>query len=416
MDNNQQPDHRKLGKELDLFVFSELVGSGLPLWTPRGTFLREELDKYVQEMRDELGFLAVTIPHITSAELYKKSGHWAKFSEDLFHITSREDHEFAMKPMNCPHHTQIYASRPRSYRELPIRYRETTMCYRDEQSGELNGILRARSFTQDDAHVFCREDQVIDEFINIWEIIEKFYKKFDFKLKLRLSSRDPKTPDAYAGSPAQWDKAETELKAALKKHHVADYEEGIGDAAFYGPKLDFVAQDSLDRDWQVATIQIDFAQPEGLGLEYINEAGEVKRPVMIHHAVMGSIERFLAVYIEHTAGKFPVWLAPEQIRILTVNQEPATINFAAELSKQAKKLGLRTQTDNDNESVGKKIRDAELWKVPYALVVGEKEIETGKVTPRIRKDLGESSESYQTDKFLKMVAKETESRAVKTSL
>lgn len=414
----QPPDHRQLGKELDLFIFSDLVGAGLPLWTPRGTALREELDSFVQEMRERLGFRAVTIPHITTDELYKRSGHWTKFSNDLFHIVSREKHKFAMKPMNCPHHAQIYASRPRSYRELPIRYRETTMCYRDEQTGELNGILRGRAFTQDDAHVFCREDQVVEEFLKIWEIVEQFYKKFDFKLKLRLSSRDAKTPEAYAGKPEQWDKAEAELKAALAKHKVTNLEQGVGDAAFYGPKLDFIALDSLDREWQVATIQIDFAQPEGLGLEYVNDKGETERPVMIHHAVMGSIERFLAVYLEHSGGKFPIWLAPEQIRIVTVNQEAKTTEFAQKMLEQAAELGLRVELDNSNETVGRKIRAAEIMKVPYTVVIGEKEIKSGKVIPRVRRDIEvhEKHEAHLVENFLKTVANEARSRVSKTSL
>lgn len=377
MDNSQTDDrdHKRLGRELDLFVFSDLVGSGLPLWTPRGTIIRQELDRFVQEMRDEHGFLPVTIPHITKKDLYEKSGHWSKFSEDLFKITSREGHEFAMKPMNCPHHTQIYASRPRSYRDLPIRYRETTMNYRDEQTGELNGLLRARSFTQDDAHVFCRESQIVEEVLKIWDIIERFYKAFDFELALRFSKRDPATPDAYAGDDRKWQMAEAELEKALAKHPHAKIEDGVGDAAFYGPKLDFTATDSLGRMWQVATIQLDFAQPEGLGLVYTNEKGEEERPVMIHCAVMGSIERFLAVLIEHTGGKFPVWLAPEQIRILTVNDDPQTVKVAREVLAQAKQKGLRAEIDDSNETLGKKVRLAEVMKVPHKLVIGPKEIQ-----------------------------------------
>lgn len=410
-------DHRRLGKELDLFVFSDLVGSGLPLWTPRGTTLRQELDRFVQEMRDEIGFQAVTIPHITKKELYQRSGHWSKFSEELFKITSREGHEFAMKPMNCPHHTQIYASRPRSYRDLPIRYRETTMNYRDEQTGELNGLARTRAFTQDDAHVFCREEHIGSEVDKLWKIIQAFYGAFNFPLSLRVSTRD--NSDMYAGTDAQWKMAEKELRDFVEKgqHDMEVEEQGVGDAAFYGPKLDFMAKDSLGRQWQVATIQLDFAQPEGLGLTYVNENGEEDRPVMIHCAVMGSIERFLAVLIEHTEGRFPVWLSPEQIRLITVNQEDATTGFADDLIEQAKKYGLRVSVDNSNESVGKKIREAEVMKVPYTVVIGEKEITSGKLTPRIRQDLTdkEAAES-DLDDFLKAVAEEAKSRASKTSL
>ena len=412
MDESQKladNDHRRLGQELDLFVFSYLVGPGLPLFTPRGTVLRTELDKYIQQMRDNVGFQGVNIPHITKKELYQKSGHWTKFKDDLFHIKSREGHDFAMKPMNCPHHTQIYAAKPRSYRELPIRYRETTTNYRDEQTGELNGLLRARSFTQDDAHVFCRESQVVEEFLKIWEIVEKFYKTFNFSLRLRLSSRDPMTPEAYAGKPEQWDKAEKELKEALEKHGAQNLEDGVGDAAFYGPKLDFVAVDSLGRDWQVATIQIDFAQPEGLDLTYINEQGKTERPVMIHHAVMGSIERFLAVYIEHTSGRFPVWLAPEQVRIATLKDDPNILKMAKDVVENAKVLGIRAELDDSNESVAKKVAEAEKMKVPYTVVIGEKEVQSGRVTPRHRSDLPELPE-LTVNELLERLSQDAKSR------
>jgi threonyl-tRNA synthetase len=408
-EENQGPDHRKLGYDLDLFTFSDLVGPGLPLWTPRGTVLRSELDRFVQEMRDGYGFQAVTIPHITKKDLYQKSGHWTKFSEDLFHIKSREGHEFAMKPMNCPHHAQIYASRPRSYRELPIRYRETTMNYRDEQSGELNGILRARSFTQDDAHVFCREEDIVQEVLNLWDVVEKFYGTLNFHLSLRFSKRDSATPDAYAGTSEQWQRAEQELGKAIDKKGVKTDEDGVGDAAFYGPKLDFVAKDSLGRDWQVATIQLDFAQPEGLELTYTNPQGEVQRPVMIHCAVMGSIERFLGVYIEHTNGNFPLWLAPEQLRVATLNDDKPVIHRTWEILDKAKELGLRVELDNSNESVGKKIRDAEVMKVPYTVVIGGKEVEFGRLSPRGRSDLPEIPES-SVDELLERLSQNAKSR------
>ena len=404
-------DHRRLGKELDLVVFSDLVGAGLPLWTPRGTIIRQELDRYVQEMRDEHGFEPVTIPHITKKELYQKSGHWRKFSEDLFKITSREGHEFAMKPMNCPHHAQIYASRPRSYRELPVRYRETTMNYRDEQTGELNGLLRARAFTQDDAHVFCREEDIVHEVLNIWSVVERFYNIFDFDLSLRFSKRDPNTPEVYTGVTKLWERAEAELQKAIDQKGSQNIHEGLGDAAFYGPKLDFVAKDSLGRDWQVATIQLDFAQPEGLDLTYTNTHGEQQRPVMIHCAIMGSIERFLAILIEHTKGKFPIWLAPEQLRVASLNDEEPILNLAKNVVKKAKELGLRAGVDESNESVSKKIHDAQAQKVPYVLVIGGKEVETGKVTPRGRSDLGEQTEA-DIDEFLQKTAEAAKARSL----
>jgi threonyl-tRNA synthetase len=420
LEEAKKRDHRKLGQELDLFIFSDLVGPGLPLWTPRGTVIRNELDRFVQAMRDDMGFQEVTIPHITKRALYERSGHWAKFPTELFHIMTREGHEFAMKPMNCPHHAQIYAARPRSYRELPIRYRETTMCYRDEQSGELNGLSRVRAFTQDDAHIFCREDQAVEEVLKLWDIIQNFYGTLDLPLSLRFSKRDPKNLSAYGGTPEQWNKAEKELRQAVEKQGDMDIEsEGVGEAAFYGPKLDFMAKDSLGRQWQVATIQLDFAQPEGLDLHYVDEDGAEKRPVMIHCAVMGSIERFLGIYIEHSAGKFPVWLAPEQIRLITVNQETVTTDFAEEIAQKAKKLGVRLTIDNSNESVGKKIRAAELMKLPYSVVIGEKEIASGNLLPRIRKDLAtkdEDAAALKVDKLLSVIVDEAKTRTNKATL
>lgn len=411
-------DHRKLGQELDLFLFSDLVGAGLPLWTPRGTVMRTELDNFIQEMRDEYGYQAVTVPHITKKDLYEKSGHWAKFKDELFQIKTREGHEFVMKPMNCPHHTQIYASQPRSYRDLPIRYRETTMVYRDEQSGELGGLGRVRSITQDDAHVFCRYDQVKDEALKIWDIVERFYGTVGMPLKLRLSMHDPENQKAYMGLPETWTKVEQQLTDLAEAKVGKDYTIGVGEAAFYGPKLDFMAEDALGREHQVATIQLDFNQPEGFDLTCINEEGEKERIVMIHAAIAGSLERCLNVLIEHYGGKFPVWLAPEQIRIATLNQEDATVQFATKLVEEAKALGLRVSLDNGSESVGKKIRASEMMKVPYTIVIGGKEIESGKVTPRIRKDMevGTNAEAVSLDEFLKTVANEAKGRVSKTSL
>jgi threonyl-tRNA synthetase len=411
-------DHRKLGQELDLFVFSDLVGAGLPLWTPRGTIMRTELDNFIQSMRDEYGYQAVTVPHITKKDLYEKSGHWAKFKDELFQIKTREGHDFVMKPMNCPHHTQIYASQPRSYRDLPIRYRETTMVYRDEQSGELGGLSRVRSITQDDAHVFCRYDQIKDEALKIWDIVERFYGTVGMPLKLRLSMHDPENKQAYLGSPETWAKVEKQLTELAEERVGKDYTVGIGEAAFYGPKLDFMAEDALGREHQVATIQLDFNQPEGFDLTCVNEEGDKERIVMIHAAIAGSLERCLTVLIEHYGGKFPVWLAPEQIRIATLNQEDATVKFAVNLVEEAKALGLRVSLDNSSESVGKKIRASEMMKVPYTIVIGGKEIESGKVTPRIRKDMevGTTAEPIGLTEFLKTVANEAKGRVTQTSL
>ncbi len=418
LEEAKKRDHRKLGQELDLFVFSPLVGPGLPLWTPRGTVVRNELDKFVQELRDAAGFEQVSIPHITKKDLYEKSGHWQKFKDELFKIHTREGHDYAMKPMNCPHHTQIYASKPRSYRELPIRYRETTMVYRDEQSGELGGLSRVLGITQDDAHVFCRLSQAKEEALHLWDIIEQFYSTVGISLRLRLSLHDPANMGAYIGTEDKWTEVENALREIAKERVGDDFIEAVGDAAFYGPKLDFLGKDALGREHQVATVQFDFGQPEGFDLTCTNEEGDDERIIMLHCAVMGSLERFLSVYIEHTAGRFPIWVAPEQIRLITVNQEDVTVQFAANVAEQAKKLGLRVYVDNDNESVGKKIRSAELMKVPYTLVIGQKEVESGEFLPRIRKDIEVSPDHspVNVDEFLKTVAHEVKSRVSRTSL
>ncbi len=411
-------DHRKLGEELDLFVFSDLIGPGLPLFTPRGTVLRRQLDNFVQELRDEHDYQEVNIPHITKKDAYIASGHWKKFEHELFKITTREGHEFAMKPMNCPHHTQIYASRARSYKELPIRYRETTTCYRDEQTGELSGLSRVRSFTQDDAHVFCRVDQVKEEVLKIWDIIDRFYSTFGFELKVRFSTHDPQNMDSYSGTEEAWESAEAQLLDIVKQRVGDDYIDGVGEAAFYGPKIDFMAKDAIGREHQVATTQLDFNLPEGFDLYCANESGERERIVMVHAAIMGSIDRFLSVYIEHSAGKFPVWLAPEQIRIATVNQDDNIVSFAKEIAKKAKELGLRAVVDDNNELVGKKIRAAELMKIPYTIVVGQKEAESGQLVPRVRKDIevNEAHEPRTVEEFLKTVLNETVARVNRTSL
>ncbi|HSW37322.1 MAG TPA: threonine--tRNA ligase [Candidatus Saccharimonadales bacterium] len=418
LEEAKKRDHRKLGQELDLFTFSDLIGAGLPLWTPRGTILRRELDRFVQEMRDDYGYQEVSIPHITKKEAYIASGHWQKFEHELFRITTREGHEFAMKPMNCPHHTQIYARKVHSYKDLPVRYRETTTCYRDEQTGELSGLSRLRAFSQDDAHVFCRHSQIEQEVLKIWDIIDRFYGVFDFPLTVRFSRHDPANMAAYLGKPETWTAAEKQLKRIVEQKVGNDFIDGLGEAAFYGPKIDFMSQDALGRTWQVATIQLDFNQPEGFDLACINEKSERERIVMIHAAIMGSIDRFLAILLEHTAGRLPVWVAPEQVRLITLNQEESTVDFAEKVLDQAKDLGLRVTIDNDNESVGKKIRNAELMKVPYVIVIGSKEIESGQVVPRIRKDM-----EVQTDQqpigipeFLKTVANEAKGRVTKTSM
>ncbi|MES2995089.1 MAG: threonine--tRNA ligase [Patescibacteria group bacterium] len=400
-------DHKKLGKELDLFVFSELVGPGLPLWTPKGTLVRNLLDDFVWSLRASEGYEKVEIPHITKKDLYEVSGHWDKFKDELFRITTREDHEFAMKPMNCPHHTQIYARKQWSYRELPQRYSNTTACYRDEQSGELSGLSRVRAFSQDDAHVFCRTQDVKAEFLKVWDIIHAFYPAFGFELKVRLSTHDPEHPENYLGDATVWEKSEAMLREIVEEKGV-EAEAGVGEAAFYGPKLDFMAHDSIGRRWQVATIQLDMNQPERFDLFCINEQGEKERIVMIHAAIMGSIERFLSVLIEHTAGNFPVWLSPVQARVLPISGDKHGA-YAAEVVKALKEAGIRADVDDANESLGKKIRNAKGEKIPYMLVVGDAEMEAGTLSVESR-DEGKL-DAMKTEDFTKRAQEEIRARA-----
>ncbi|MBU0974990.1 threonine--tRNA ligase [Patescibacteria group bacterium] len=366
----KERDHRKLGKELDLFTFSDLVGPGLPLWTPRGTLMRNILDDFVWELRKVAGYKKVEIPHITKKELYVVSGHWDKFGKELFSMHTREGHHFVMKPMNCPHHTQIFARKPHSYKEMPQRYANTTMVYRDEQTGELSGLSRVRSITQDDAHVFCRISQFKEEVLKIWDIIDEFYSAVGFDLTVRLSLSDPKKPENYIGSKADWDMAENALREIVKERGVVAVE-ALGEAAFYGPKLDFMANDSLGREWQVATNQLDMNMPKSFDLSCINEKGEKEPIVMLHAAIMGSIERYMSILIEHFAGKFPTWLAPVQVKILPVSDK--YMEYAGKVVEQLAEVGIRVELDDRAERLQAKIRDAQMEKIPYMLVVGEKE-------------------------------------------
>jgi threonyl-tRNA synthetase len=380
-------DHRKLGKEHDLFTFSELVGAGLPLWTPKGTIIRHQLDTFIWQLREKHGYQRVTIPHITKKDLYVTSGHWEKFADELFRITTREGKEYALKPMNCPHHTQIFDRHPHSYRDIPQRYAETTMVYRDEQSGELGGLTRVLSITQDDSHVFCRHSQVKDEFFRIWDIIDTFYGTFGFDLRVRLSFHEPTEFEKYLGTPEVWANAENALREIAISRN-ANYFEAKGEAAMYGPKLDFMAKDSLGREHQVATIQLDMNLPERFDLTCNNEKGEKERIVMIHCAIMGSIERFSAVLIEHLGGNFPLWLAPEQVRIIPVLD---THNeYAQGIGTILRTAGLRVTVDDENESMGKKIRKAKQEKLPYFIVIGDKEVEAETVTLESRDGTSES--------------------------
>ena len=380
-------DHRKLGKELDLYTMSPLVGVGLPLFTPRGTILRDKAAQLSNQLREKYGFSKVWTPHITKKDLYETSGHWAKFGDELFLVTSQETSDkMALKPMNCPHHTQIFASQPRSYRDMPVRYLETTTDYRDEKTGELGGLSRVRSLTQDDSHVFCRPDQIEREMSNLLACAEELYHIVGMKLRVRLSYRDE--GEGYLGAPELWQSAQAQLKAAVMAKQL-DYFEQEGEAAFYGPKIDFMATDAIGREHQVATVQLDFVQPERFGLEYTDEAGDMARPVMIHSALLGSIERFLSVFIEHTAGWFPFWIAPEQVRILTINNtvedyvdEITSVLKTVVLMHPIKYNEVRYTTDIRNESLGKKIREATVVKIPVQIIVGPRDKANRQVSVR----------------------------------
>lgn len=377
-------DHRKLGKELDLFVFSDLVGKGLPLFTPKGTVLRENLNDFSQQLRLEKGFQKVWIPHITNKKLYETSGHWAKFGKELFLVTSQETEEqLVMKPMNCPHHQQIYASQIRSYKDLPLKYLETTTIYRDEKAGELLGLSRVRSVTQDDSHIFCTPEQIEDVYNELIQIVKSFYQALGMTHKARLSFRDPNQSDKYLGDSNLWQKAQ-DILLKIAEQNKLDCYVAEGEAAFYGPKIDFMVMDAIGREWQLATPQLDFVQPQRFGLSYIDENGKEQTPVMIHFALMGSIERFLSVYIEHTAGVFPIWLSPIQVALIPIAERHN--EFCNTLVKDFNSVGIRTESDSRNESMQSKIRDAQLQKVPYMLVVGDKEVAQKGVAVRTREN------------------------------
>ncbi len=379
----RQRDHRKLGKELKLFMFSEKVGSGLPIWLPKGAQLRDTLADFLKKEQVRRGYQPVVTPHIGNLELYRTSGHYPYYSDSQF-PPMFEDEEgkkgYLLKPMNCPHHTQIYDAEPHSYRELPIRYAEFGTVYRYEQSGELSGLTRVRGFTQDDAHIFCRPDQVKDEFKNVIDLTLQVLGALDFEnFKAQISLRDPENKDKYVGEDAQWDLAEQSIREAAAEMGLETVEE-LGEAAFYGPKLDFMVKDALQREWQLGTIQVDYNLPERFGLEYTDADDTKKRPVMIHRAPFGSLERFIGVLIEHCGGNFPSWLAPTQVAVLPVSQ---TFNaYAESVGQQLQDAGFRVDVDLRNEKVGYKIRGAEMQKVPYMLIVGSKEVEGGTVAVR----------------------------------
>ncbi len=381
LEEAKKRDHRKIGKELDLFTFSDLVGPGLPLWTSKGTAMRNAIVNKIQSIQSRYGFEAVTIPHITKIALYEKSGHAEKFSDELLKVKSKDSEEFALKPMNCPHHTQIYNSSLKSYRDLPVRLSETTMVYRDEQKGELLGISRTRSITQDDGHIFCTPQQVEGEIGNIVKVIEEFYTSLDLykkgNFRVSLSTRDPENPKQYIGTDSQWNEAEEILEKIAQKKEMP-YKREDGEAAFYGPKIDFMFKDAIGREWQLATIQLDFGMPKRFGLEYVDKDGEKKTPVMIHRAVAGSLERFLSVIIEHFAGAFPFWLSPVQLKVIPIGETQK--KYAEEIHKKLKDHGFRSEMDVSNDNFSKKIRNVKKEKIPYFLVIGEKEESNKTVT------------------------------------
>ncbi len=411
MEQAKARDHRKLGRELDIYTISPLVGAGLPLFTPRGTVLRDVLANYSNQLRQKYGFEKVWTPHITKKDLYEKSGHWAKFGDELFLVQSQETSDsFALKPMNCPHHTQIFASNLRSYKDMPVRYLETTTDYRDEKTGELGGLNRVRSLTQDDSHIFCRPDQIEQEIQNLLSCAHELYSTIGMNLRVRLSYRDES--ESYLGDKDLWAAAQAQLKSAVIKNDL-DYFEQEGEAAFYGPKIDFMATDAIGREHQVATVQLDFVQPSRFELTYVNKEGETETPVMIHCALLGSVERFVSVYIEHRAGWFDFWTAPEQIRILTVNntvddyvEEVSNRLKGIVLSEPVKFNELRYSSDLRNESLGKKIREASSMKIPVQIIVGPKDKDARCVSVRMRNNDDFVEEKIQLDdidKFIKTI-------------
>lgn len=409
LEEAKKRDHRKLGKELELFTFSEKVGAGLPLWLPKGAQLRERLQQFLQQKQLESGYLPVITPHIGNINLYITSGHYEKYGKDSFHpiTTPQEGEAFLLKPMNCPHHCEIYKSSPRSYKDLPIRYAEFGTVYRYEQSGELHGLTRVRGFTQDDAHLFCRPDQVKEEFIKVIDLVLYVFGVLNFKdYTAQISLRDQEDKTKYIGSDENWNLAEQAIIESVKEKGLKSVSIEYGEAAFYGPKLDFMVKDAIGRKWQLGTIQVDYNLPERFELEYIGADNQKHRPVMIHRAPFGSLERFVAVLIEHCAGNFPLWLTPVQVKVLPISDK--SLEYAKKIFQLLKNVEIRTEIDERNEKIGKKIREAELMKIPYMVVIGEKEVEENKLA--VRKRLSGDLGKMDPEQFLKMVREEVESK------
>jgi len=406
LEEAKKRDHRKIGKELELFAFSDMVGKGLPLWLPRGTALRLRLEDFLKKIQKRFDYQQVMTPHIGNKQLYVTSGHYAKYGKDSFQpiLTPEEGEEYLLKPMNCPHHCEIYKVKPRSYKDLPFRMAEFGTVYRYEQSGELHGLTRVRSFTQDDAHIFCRPDQLKNEFLKVMDIIFIIFNALDFKnFEAQISLRDPNNKEKYIGSDENWEKAESAIiEACAEKGLKAKVE--LGEAAFYGPKLDFMVKDAIGRRWQLGTIQVDYNLPERFELEYTGEDNQKHRPVMIHRAPFGSMERFVAVLIEHTAGKFPLWLTPDQVVILPISEK--FNDYAYDIAKELNMQDIRVQVDDRNEKIGRKIRDNELKRIPFMLIVGEKEAENGEVSVR-RQGEGDKG-SMKVAEFAAMINEEVD--------
>ncbi|MBT4411904.1 MAG: threonine--tRNA ligase, partial [Bacteroidetes bacterium] len=414
LEEAKKRDHRKIGKELELFTFSRKVGSGLPLWLPKGAQLRERLEQFLKKVQEKYDYQPVITPHIGHKDLYVTSGHYAKYGKDSFQPinTPAEGEEFLLKPMNCPHHCEIYNSKPHSYKDLPIRYAEFGTVYRYEQSGELHGLTRVRGFTQDDAHIFCRPDQLKEEFAKVIDIVLYIFKVLEFKdFVTQISLRDPDNEEKYIGSDDVWEKAEKAIIEVTQEKGMKTVVE-VGEAAFYGPKLDFIVKDALGRKWQLGTIQVDYNLPERFELNYVGQDNQKHRPVMIHRAPFGSMERFVAVLIEHTAGKFPLWLTPDQAIILPISEKYN--NYAQKVSNLLNNSEIRTLIDKRNEKIGKKIRDNELRRIPYLLIVGENEVNEDTIS--VRKQGEGVMGNMKVDDFVQLIASEIEKLLTSTDI
>ena len=412
LEEAKKRDHRKLGKELELFLITNNVGSGLPIWLPKGTILRETLENYLRQEQKKRGYEPVITPHIGNINLYKTSGHYPYYSDSQFPPMTLEDgkEQYLLKPMNCPHHFQVYASKPRSYRDLPIRLTEFGTVYRYEQSGELNGLTRVRSFAVDDSHIFVRQDQLLDEVCNVIELIQVVFKQMGFEdFFTQLSFRDD-NEEKYGGDIKLWERAQKELKEAADKMKL-NYVVAEGEAAFYGPKIDFMVRDALGRRWQLGTVQVDYVMPERFDLEYTGSDGQKHRPVVIHRAPFGSLERFIGILIEHYAGEFPLWLAPTQVVVIPISQN--YFDYASKVFNELKKNDIRAEIDERNEKVGYKIRDWELKKVPYMIIVGEKEAESGNISVRKHKE-GDKG-TFKLSEFIDNIVDEIDKKEILTT-